>query len=132
MLDGPSGWTKRLPKALMKSAPIMGLFTSATWKRQLYRTPLTLRVIWRVPNDLIREPLAATRLRVGGRRRSEAAGGIMLTSAPVSMRKSAPELVSLTWRRDTFEVVFAAEKLFSWRDSGRLARFPGSVTSMES
>ena len=74
MLDGPSGWTKRLLlrstrrlKALMKSAPMMGLLTSAIWKRQLYRTPLTLSVIWRVPNDLIREPLAATRARLGGR-----------------------------------------------------------------
>ena len=35
----------------------------------------------------------------------------MLTSAPVSMRKCAPEMVSLTCRRDTFVVGLAALKI---------------------
>ena len=55
----------------------------------------------------------------------------MLTSAPVSMRKCAPEMVSLTCRRDTFVVGLAAEKLFSWRYSGRFGSFPGSGALMK-
>ena len=68
MLDWESGWTSRLLLrstrrlfALMKSAPRMGLDTSATWKRHEYFTLSIRIVLWRVPNDLMRVPLAATR-----------------------------------------------------------------------
>ena len=56
----------------------------------------------------------------------------MLTSAPVSMRKCAPEMVSFTCKRDTFVVGLAAEKLFSWRYSGRFESFPGSGALLKS
>ena len=55
----------------------------------------------------------------------------MLTSAPVSIRKCAPEMVSFTCKRDTFVVGLAAEKLFNWRNSGRFWSFPGSEALMK-
>ena len=60
---------------------------------------MILIALWRVPKDLIRDPLAATRFCLDGLERSLDEGGIMLTSDPVSTRKWMPVTVSLTWRR---------------------------------
>ena len=53
----------------------------------------------------------------------------MLTSAPVSMRKSAPEMVSFTCRRDTFVVGLAAQKIVQLEIFRPLWEFPwfGSI-----
>ena len=103
----------RNPWAWRKSAPRIDCWTSARWKRQEYRALLMLRVYWRVPNDFIREPFAATRFILDGRERSLPVGGTMLTSAPVSIRKWAPDVTSRTCRSSEVGCCWPAERLFS-------------------
>ena len=84
--------------------------------------------LWRVPNDLIREPFAAMRFVLDGRDRSLAVGGMMLTSAPVSTRKWAPDMESLMWRRiDLGWLGLAVKRLFTAISLDRVGSFPNPI-----
>ena len=86
-----------------KSAPMIGWVTSAMMKRHEYFWRPRLSIIWRVPNVLIGEPLAAMRERLQVFRVSDRLGGMTLNSEPVSTRKYLPDLSSYTRTREEFE-----------------------------
>ena len=93
-----------------KSVPMIGWVTSAMMKRHEYFWRPRLSIIWRVPNVLIGEPLAAMRERLQVFRVSDRLGGMTLNSEPVSTRKYLPDLSSYTRSREEFESV---DRLFT-------------------
>ena len=97
---------------------MIGWVTSAIMKRHEYFWRPRLSIIWRVPNVLIGEPLAAMRERLQVFHVSDRLGGMTLNSEPVSTRKYLPDLSSYTRSREEFESV---DRLFTvnW-----VVRFP--------
>ena len=85
------------PYSLKKSAPIIGVRMSATTKIQRNtRLSPKSKVKDRLPKVAMEDPLTALRPEQSCLFfRSDGKGGMMLTSAPVSMRKRWPELKSV-------------------------------------
>ena len=83
------------PWVMKKSAPRIGRRTLAIQKLWRKGGPLPKETsIWRLPYVLIVEPLAAMRSVVRWRLRSLAVAGKTHSSAPESIRKERPEILS--------------------------------------
>ena len=86
---------------------------------------LRLSSIWREPYEQMGVPLAAINERLGVRLSSVCFGSTMLTSAPVSMRKTILDVASVIWSKGVvLSVPVPAERLFNSLAFGRVGSFP--------